>query len=66
MSSSVIYIAVDVSRAVLLDIITPALELNIANVLEIIAEADPTRISVDFVEVFFIYDFSYFFGKKSL
>ena len=66
MSSCVIYIAIDVSRALLLVIITPALGFNTANVLQIIAEADPIRISVIFIKIFFIYELSYFFGKKSL
>ena len=46
MYSFVIKIAIDVNRAVELDIITPALGFEIANVLEPIVEADPIKTSV--------------------
>ena len=60
-NSFVINIATDVNIAVELDIIIPALGFNIANVLELIVEADPNKISVIINKTFFLFKDLYFF-----
>ena len=53
MYSSVIKIAILVNRAVLFDVIMPAHVFKIANILELIVEADPNKRSVIIKKVFF-------------
>ena len=55
MYSIVIEIAIDVRRAVLLDMIIPTLGLTIDSVLEVIVEADPNKISVIINDTFFLF-----------
>ena len=55
MYSSVIKIALLVSTAVLLEIITPALGFNIANEEELFVETDPIKISVIINVTFFLF-----------
>ena len=54
-SSFVIKRAIDINRAVLLELIIPAKGFNIANVLKLIFEADPIKTSVLFNSTFFLY-----------
>ena len=53
MHSLVIKIAILVKKAVLLEKTIPALGFNIAYVLELIVEADPIKISVKIIKIFF-------------
>ena len=62
MFSSLIKIAIEVNRSVLDDIIMPAIGINIANVFEIIVEADPKKISVIIINIFFLFKDFYFFS----
>ena len=59
--SFVIKIAIDVNRAVLDDLIKPALGFNIATVLELIVEADTIQISVIINNIFFLFELLSFF-----
>ena len=53
-------IAIEVNRAVELDITIPALGYNIDKVLELIVEADPIKISVIIYNIFFNQFFIFF------
>ena len=57
MYSFVIKIAVDANRAMELDNVKPAIGFKIGNVLEIILEADPIRISLINNNTFFYLNF---------
>ena len=57
MHSFVIKIAIEVKRAVELVIIISALGFNVANVLKLIVEADPIKISVINIRSFFLFNF---------
>ena len=65
MYSFVIKIAIDVKRAMELDIIRPTLGLTIDSVLDVIVEADPNKMSVIIKSSFFLFKL-YFFLKNSL
>ena len=60
-----IKIAIDVNRAVPLDIKMPALGFNFANVLELIVEADSNKISLKLIGTFFLLKF-YIFAYNNL
>ena len=62
MYSFVVKIAIDAKRAVELDIITPTLGFNIANVLDLIVQADPIKTSVIF-ENTFLFKLLYFLSE---
>ena len=55
-----IKIAIDVKRAVLDDIIMPALGFNIAKVLKLIVEAFPNKILVIIFKILFLFNPSFF------
>ena len=67
MYSFVIKIAIDVNKAVKIDITKPALGFNIAKLLQFIVEGNAIEISVIINDIFFFFQkFIYFFPKFSL
>ena len=66
MCSLVIKIAILVHRAVVIEIIIPALRFNIADVLELIVEADPIKNPVITSNTFFLFKLLYFFFQNLL
>ena len=60
MYSLVIKIAIEVNRAVELDMIMPAIGLKNASVLEVIVEADPNKTSIVNIITFFLLKLFYF------
>ena len=61
MNSFVIDIAIEVKRAVLLEMIKPALGFNIAKVLELIDKVYPYKSSVIINNTFFLQKYLYIF-----